>query len=166
MYGRPETPRGRLVEEVEVLVRRMTVEAEQLAHVFADRHGLHGTDFQALIRVMDAEGRGKPLTPGELGAALRLSSGATTAVVDRLERQGHLRRDRDDADRRKVHLRYAERGMAVALEFFGPLGARNAELMTAYSDADLEVVRRFLAGMGDLFADYRDAVATEPPPGA
>ena len=160
-----ERPRGHaredLLDEVERQMRRMTVESERLAHEFAGRHDLHSTDFQALVHVMDAEGRGRPLSPGELGQALSLSSGATTAVVDRLERAGHVRRDRDPCDRRKVRLRWAEHGMAVAQDFFGGLLPLRRDVMGAMSDDDLHVVRRFLAAMGDGMAAYRRQLERE-----
>ena len=160
-----ERPRGDaredLLDEVERQMRRMTVESERLAHEFAGRHDLHSTDFQALVHVMDAEGRGRPLSPGELGQALSLSSGATTAVVDRLERAGHVWRDRDPSDRRKVRLRWAEHGMAVAQDFFGGLLPLRRDVMGAMSDDDLQVVRRFLAAMGDGMAAYRRQLERE-----
>lgn len=159
------TEHGRLVEEVEALLRRVTVESQRLGHEFAALHGLHATDFEALVHVMDAEAAGAPLTPGELATRLRLSSGATTAVIDRLERRGHLHRDRDDADRRKIHLRRAEHGLAVALEFFGGLMPLRERVMEPMSDADLAVVHRFLTSMADGFAGYRSLLA-EPPAAA
>nr|WP_307836698.1 MarR family transcriptional regulator [Actinoplanes nipponensis] len=137
-----------------------SVEAQQVGHAFAQRHRLHPTDLQALIAVMHAEGRGEPLTPGRLGEAIGLSSGATTAAIDRLERAGHLRRSRESTDRRLVHLRYGEPGMALAMEFFGPLGKRTDAMMAAFSDEDLDVVRRFLHGMNGALAAHRAEVLT------
>ncbi|HWS33957.1 MAG TPA: MarR family transcriptional regulator, partial [Actinoplanes sp.] len=90
-------------------------EAQHIGHAFASQHRLHATDMHALLAVMQAERRGAPLTPGRLGENIGLTSGATTALIDRLERGGHLRRSRESADRRVVHLRYADAGMALAL---------------------------------------------------
>ncbi len=162
IYSRRDIPRADLEQDVEAQVRRLTVESQRLAHAFADRHRLHATDFEGLIHVMDAEGRGAPLTPGDLSSALGLTSGATTAVIDRLERHELVRRDRDDADRRKVHLRFAERGMSVSLEFFGGLRATSDALMAGFSDAELGTVHRFMTQMADLLAAHRAAVQTPP----
>jgi DNA-binding MarR family transcriptional regulator len=107
---------------------------------------------------MHAEGRGKPLTPGRLGEAIGLSSGATTAAIDRLERAGHLRRSRESSDRRVVHLRYGEPGMALALEFFRPLGKRTDRVMAEFSDADLALVHRFLQGMTAALSEHHTEV--------
>jgi len=160
MYPDRSTPRAALEQDVEAQVRRLTVESQRLAHTFAGRHGLHATDFEALIHVMDAEGRGTPLTPGDLAAALGLTSGAATAVVDRLERHELVRRDRDDADRRKVHLRFAERGVSLSLEFFGGLRETSNALMAGFSDDELTTVHRFMTQMSDVLAAHGEAVGS------
>ena len=161
MYRARKTERDVLREEIVNLLRSYSIEGQHVGHAFAQRHGLHPTDLQALIAVMHAEGRGDPLTPGRLGEAIGLSSGATTAAIDRLERAGHLRRSRESTDRRVVHLRYGEPGMALALQFFGPLGKRTDDVTAGYSDADLALVRRFLQGMNDALAEHHAEVRTQ-----
>lgn len=163
MYRRRDTRRDQLIAEITNSLRRYAVDAQHVSHAFAGLHGLGGTDLQALIAVMDAELLGEPLTPGRLGEQLNLSSGAVTALVDRLERAGHLRRDRDLTDRRKILLHYAERGAAVAMEFFRPLGARTDTVMAGFSDAELEIVHRFMVGMSASLRQHRDAVRAESP---
>jgi DNA-binding MarR family transcriptional regulator len=142
-----ELTRPQLQRRIIDRMRWYVVQSEHVAHTFARRHGLHPTDMAALIAVLEAEGLDDPLTPGSLAARLRLSSAATTAVVDRLERSGHLHRDRSSADRRRVHLRYAPAAMALAREFFGPLGARANRLMADFDEAELAVVLRFVDAM-------------------
>ncbi|GAT73635.1 MarR family winged helix-turn-helix transcriptional regulator [Microbacterium hydrocarbonoxydans] len=61
--------------------------------------GLNSTDLQTIGILMS----GGPLTPGQLAAEVGLTSGgAITAVIDRLERAGHVTRSRDPEDRRRV----------------------------------------------------------------
>jgi DNA-binding MarR family transcriptional regulator len=158
VYRARKTERDRLREEIVNLMRSYSIEGQHVGHAFAERHGLHPTDLQALIAVMHAEGRGDPLTPGRLGQAIGLSSGATTAAIDRLERAGHLRRTRESTDRRVVHLRYGEPGMALALEFFGPLGKRTDKVMDDFTDEELALVQRFLRGMTDALVDHHAEV--------
>jgi DNA-binding MarR family transcriptional regulator len=150
--------RQRIRRQLVDLLRTYSVEAQHVGHAFAQRHGLHPTDLQALIAVLHAEGRGDPLTPGRLGTAIGLSSGATTAAVDRLERSGHLRRTRESSDRRVVHLRYGEPGRALAHEFFGPLGERGDAVMDRFTDAELDTVHRFLEGMTDALTAHHHEV--------
>lgn len=146
------------------LLRLYSIEAQRVAHEFAHQQGLHFTDLQALIAVMHAERRDQPLTPGRLGETLGLSSGATTAVIDRLERAGHLRRTRESADRRVVHLRYGEPGMELAAAFFRPLGTRSHVVMDGFTADELETVRRFLAGMLTAITERHEELRTRPAP--
>jgi DNA-binding MarR family transcriptional regulator len=148
-------------EQLVRLLQLYATEADQLGQVFAERHGLHPTDLHALLAVMHADRAGAPLTPGRLGQQLGLSSGATTALVDRLERVGHVRRVRDDRDRRRVALRYGEAAAAVAEAFFGPLGARMDQLLTAYSPAELAAVRRFLTDTVAMVRAHHDALRAD-----
>ncbi|MBM0233676.1 MarR family transcriptional regulator [Micromonospora sp. STR1_7] len=165
MYRRRDTRREQLVAEITNNLRRYAVDAQQVGHAFANLHGLNPTDLQALIAVMDAELLGDPITPGRLGDQLNLSSGSVTALIDRLERAGHIRRDRDTVDRRKVLLHYADRGAALAMEFFQPLGARTDTVMDRFGEDELEVVHRFMAAMSESVRAHRDSVrATRPEP--
>lgn len=143
-----------LRDELVELLRLYSVQAHQVGDTFAHRHGLHPTDLQALLAVLHAERHGVPLTPGRLGEALCLSSGATTAVIDRLERAGHLRRTRESADRRIVHLRHGEPGQVLASSFFRPLGDRSHAVMDGFSTDELATVARFLLGMTEAFAAH------------
>jgi DNA-binding MarR family transcriptional regulator len=150
--------RQQLSRDLGALLRRLTVESDRLAHSFASRHGLHPTDLQALIHIMDAAGQGQPLTAGGLRSALGMSSGATTAVIDRLETTGHIRRDRAGSDRRSVHLHYADHGMALALDFFGPLGVASERIMADFTDLELATVKRYLTAMSDTIQNHRNSI--------
>jgi DNA-binding MarR family transcriptional regulator len=163
MYRRRDTRRDQLIAEIANGLRRYAADAQQVGHAFAGLHGLGPTDLQALIAVMDAELLGNPITPGRLGEQLNLSSGSVTALIDRLEHAGHIRRDRDTADRRKILLRYADRGATVAMEFFKPLGRRTDAVMADFTDAELEIVHRFMTAMGTSVRQHRDAVRAETP---
>ena len=154
--GAPPEVRDELVR----LLRAHAVEAERLGQVFAERNGMHPTDLQALLAVMQAEAAGAPLTPGRLGEHLGLSSGATTAVVDRLERAEHVRRERDDRDRRRITLHYGAAAAAVGGAFFGPLGARIEHVLAGFTPDELAVVRRFLEQTNAVMRAHREAVTS------
>ncbi len=143
-------------------------EAVRLSQVFADRHDLHVTDLTALLAVMGGERAGEPLTPGRLGEHLGLSSGATTAVIDRLERADHVRRRRDGRDRRRVTLHRGEAADRVGRAFFGPLGERMDAVLAGYGDAELAAARRFLTEVNEMMRRHRaEVVGTDAPgPGA
>ncbi len=147
-------------DELVRLLREYNIEATRVGDAFAQGNGLHPTDLHALIAVMHAERRSDPLTPGRLGEALELSSGATTAVIDRLERAGHVKRVRDSADRRVVHLLHDTPGRTLASSFFRPLAARSHAVMDEFSPAELEVVLRFMQGITAAMAAHHRDVRT------
>lgn len=129
------------------LLRAVTVEFDLLGAEFAARHGLHPTDVRALIHLLDAERAGTPATPGWLGGQLRLNSAGTTALVDRLERLGLVRRSRDTADRRRVLLEVEQKAVELGWSFFGPLIGEVVRVAEGFEAGELETVRRFLAAV-------------------
>ncbi|WP_308114854.1 MarR family winged helix-turn-helix transcriptional regulator [Streptomyces sp. ISL-12] len=144
-----EAPGGTDLRTFAVRLRRMNGEINRLVHGFAADQGLHPTDVQALAAILDAE---EPMTPGRLREHLGLTSGAVTACVDRLERAGHIRRVRESADRRVVHLHYAADAMAAARSWFRPLAQATDAARDRFTEAELSVVARFLAALNEEMA--------------
>jgi DNA-binding MarR family transcriptional regulator len=138
-------------------LRRLTVELDAVGQRFAGLHGLNRTDVRALVAIMDAARSGRPMTAGGLGAAVELSSASVTALVDRLERAGHVHRVRDAADRRRVVLEMSPAAMTAGAEFFGGLQRALVAAMTGFTDAELAVVRRFLGEMTEVIVAHQRA---------
>ncbi|MFF4499405.1 MarR family transcriptional regulator [Streptomyces sp. NPDC001401] len=135
--------------EVVHLLRAATVELALHSARFASRNDMHPTDVRALIALMDASRAGEETTAGRLGAALGLNSAGTTALVDRLERAGHVRRVRDARDRRKVVIEVDERAVELGWSFFGPLIERTVELLQGYDEREVAAIKGFLTGVRD-----------------
>jgi len=138
--------------EVVHLLRAATVELALHSARFASRNGMHPTDVRALIALMDASRAGEEMTAGRLGTALGLNSAGTTALVDRLERAGHVRRVRDPRDRRKVVIEVDERAVELGWSFFGPLIEQTVELLQGYDEREVAAIKGFLAGVRDAAA--------------
>ena len=134
-------------QEIALLLRRLNVELDAVGQRFADLHGLNRTDVRALVAIMDAARRGEALTAGRLGEAVDLRSASVTALVDRLEKVGHVRRVRDPEDRRRVGLEMSEAAMTAGAQHFGGLARDLSAAMEGYSAEDLAVVRRWLEDM-------------------
>ncbi|MEV0238467.1 MarR family transcriptional regulator [Streptomyces sp. NPDC050674] len=137
------------------LLRAVTMELDLFAAEFAGRHGLHPTDVRALVHLLDAAREDVRATPGWLGAQLGINSASTTALVDRLERLGLVRRERDTQDRRRVLLVVREEAVTLGWSFFGPLIHEMVDSMRSFDEAELAVVRRFLLAMRDVAAAGR-----------
>jgi DNA-binding MarR family transcriptional regulator len=107
----------------------------------ADHLGIHGTAFRCLD-ILDQEG---PMTAGRLAERARLSPGATTTIVDRLEEKGLARRTRDTADRRRVLLEVTPELRRRSEQLYGPPESAGAGL-ARYSDAELAFLTEFMHG--------------------
>lgn len=126
------------------LLRGLSFELEEMSRRFAVRHGLHQTAGRALFALMEAADRGRPMTAGRLAESLGMSSAAVTALVDRMVSAGHVRRERDRADRRRVVLVTERTADELGEAFFRPLGEELARRTAEFDDAELDVVRRYL----------------------
>src|SRR5687767_13556347 len=83
----------------------------------ADHVGMNRTDARCIDLVDQAGG----MTAGELARAAGLTTGAVTAVVDRLEAAGLARRVADPADRRRVRIEATDRLWEVTQPLIGPM---------------------------------------------
>lgn len=144
-------------------IRGMSLDGQRVADTFAHRHGLNPTDMRALNLIMEAETRHEALTAGRLSTLLGTSTGATTAVIDRLERIGHIHRNRNHADRRKVTLHFEPLAMQLAGAYFGPLGTLTDSVMSRYSIEELQTVHRFMEDMRQAYAAHQRALETPDP---
>ncbi|WP_367128829.1 MarR family winged helix-turn-helix transcriptional regulator [Saccharothrix sp. HUAS TT1] len=145
------------------LLRQLTVETDRFAELFGEKQRMHRTDLNALALIMDARWGPEPMTPTRLAEALHLSASATTSVLDRLEASGHVERARNADDRRKVVLRVPDKALDLGRRFFGPLDVAFTRAWEQFSDADKEVVARFLAASIDATVAVRADLATAEP---
>ncbi|MBF6239432.1 MarR family transcriptional regulator [Nocardia otitidiscaviarum] len=153
--------RAALETEIGADLRALTAVSEQLGHAFARSENLRPNDFRALLHVATAEFAGRPLTPGQLGKLMGMSSPAVTYLVERLSESGYLRRADDPTDRRRVILHHDDSGRAAAENFFLPLGQRTRAAMAEFSDADLHATHRVLTAVIHALRAHFDAV-TDP----
>ena len=131
--------------------------------------GLNRTD----TRVIDLVERAGRMTAGEIATAARLTSGAVTAVIDRLEAAGLARRVRDMVDRRRVLVEITPALTELMQPIFSPLIEEGYRQMAGYDDDDFETIVTFLertreslaahtARVHQLIADREAAKATVP----
>src|SRR5580658_3371002 len=117
------------------------------SHAVAARLDLAPTDLECLGYLGDG-----PMTAGALAEATRLTSGAITGVIDRLERAGFARRERDPSDRRKVLVRLAPSALARSAPYFAPMERAMRAALAGYADRDLALLLDFLTKSRDVSA--------------
>ncbi|HEY4413963.1 MAG TPA: MarR family transcriptional regulator [Gaiellaceae bacterium] len=120
------------------LVRRNQVLTQMLDEQAAAYLGVNTTDSRA-IDLIDQAGR---ITAGDLARELRLSTGAVTAIVDRLEQAGYARRVADPDDRRRVLIEVTAKVQRMSEEIFGT-AADAIEWSSRYTDKELDLYIRF-----------------------
>lgn len=84
------------------------------------------------------------LTPTQLGARLVLSSGATTALIDRLEQSGFVERVRNPHDRRSLLVRTTQAGAERAVQHLAPLAADLQVVIAELQPEERAAVVRFM----------------------
>ena len=147
------SPSGRaaLIAAAGDVVREFTARAVLFQDTVAKAVGLNPTDLQC-ANLLLLYG---PMTPGEL-ASLRgiTAGGAVTGVVDRLERAGLVRRNREPTDRRRVVLTADVDGLWRRV---GPSYGRVAQRWDAFldtlSDEQLQVADTVLRRASELNAE-------------
>ena len=143
-------------------VRAMTAESDQIGSHFAGRHEVAANDFRALLHIMVAETSGVPLTAGDLRRQMGMSGAAITYLVERMIASGHVRRESDPADRRKVILRVADHGMEVGRGFFTPLAEHTRRALADIPDADLVAAHRTFTAVIDAMRAFRGELDASP----
>lgn len=83
-------------------------------------------------------------TPTELARYTGLTSGSTTAMLDRLEKAQFVRRRINPADRRGVLIEVTEKWTETAAPLVRGVQQAHAELIGSYSDEELETIADFL----------------------
>ena len=110
--------------------------------------GVNSTDLQCVGLLM-SEG---PATPGELAERSGLTAGgAITAVIDRLESVGCVRRDRDATDRRRVIVTAIPEAVFTRFgEVYGRVGERWNAYLDTLTDEQLEFANELLQRAADV----------------
>jgi DNA-binding MarR family transcriptional regulator len=104
---------------------------------------------------------GAPLSAGELADELLVTTGAITALIDRLERAGYIRRVTDPNDRRRVLVELQPEAQTKAMQIYAPLAEAGRKILENLSKADLDVVIGFLREDADLNRRFAETLREE-----
>ena len=155
-------PRAHLLKVLDETVRKVGAQSVLISDLVATRVGLNSTDLECLDLLYLAGAT----TAGTLARHTGLTTGATTAVIDRLERAGFVRRRRDTTDRRCVLVEVEPSGAERIAPLYALLSARLADLNLQFDDGDLAVVVDYLSRALDAGAEHVAWLQTQPLPAA
>jgi DNA-binding MarR family transcriptional regulator len=126
---------GQLIDEV----RGNQNAVDQMDQAVCEALGINRTDNRC-IDIVDRHG---PITAGRLAEEAGLTTGAVTAILDRLEEKSLLRRLRDPNDRRRVLVELTDAARARALELYGPLKDMGWSFTGGLDEEDLRLLIEF-----------------------
>ena len=120
----------------------------------ADHLGMNRTDMRCVDLIDQAGG----MTAGELAKAAGLTSGAVTAVIDRLEKAGMAKRVADPADRRRVRIEVTPRLWELTGPLLMPFIEESQAILVDYTTEELERFAEFLRRVIEVQSAHTDRI--------
>ncbi len=135
----------RIYRAAEVAMRRRTRESMSM-----------GENELLVLRYLLRESS-NDVAPSDLARYLGVSSAATTALLDKLEKSGHVRRDPHPSDRRRLIIRITADADSEVRATLGEMHQRMMAVAEALSPEEARVIVGFFQGMSDAV----DAVSAD-----
>ena len=127
-------------------------------HEVAEILGVNVTDMECLALIVY---RGVA-SPSELTRYTGLSSGATTAMLDRLERSRLIQRRPNPQDRRGTLIFLTDDATDSLGELFGPLREAAGRLLTSYGADELDLLADFFDRIAVVWSEEREKLRRIP----
>lgn len=138
----PEAPPERDQDTLRIglALRAALHEFEAIRDKTAKELSLHHTDFSCIGFLY----RNGPSSPRQVIAYLGLTSGSGTALFDRLENIGFIRRSPNPDDRRSVLIELQADRASEAVARYRRIEERYQETLKAFSNEELKSIARFM----------------------
>ena len=121
------------------IIRRFFGRVMLFHSAVAARLGLNATDVNCLRLLED-----QAMSAGELSDRIGLTGAATTALIDRLEQRGFVRRERSKEDRRRLTIHPDSGKLQQVNALYGSQGDRMARLLVKFTAEEFAVIIDFL----------------------
>ncbi|MBN1453682.1 MAG: MarR family transcriptional regulator [Anaerolineales bacterium] len=135
-------------------VRDYGVNLTQFRNAMSEWAGLNATDMECL-RLLFLKGIS---TPSELARHTGLTSGATTAMLDRLEKAGLIERRPNPNDRRGTLIAPERSSAEKVASWFESARKAQDELISSYSESELEIIADVFERFTKLWDDERKKI--------
>lgn len=127
--------------QIQELTREFSTLTVVMHQSIAHAAGLAGTDHKYIDLLL----KHGAMTPGKIAELSGLSTGAVTGMIDRLERENLVKRERDAVDRRKV---IVVLNREAAFQRIGPafqdIIADSEKLYSSFTTIELDTVQKYL----------------------
>jgi DNA-binding MarR family transcriptional regulator len=138
------------MHEATRLLREFLDVSDEFERTLGIELSVNPTDLEAMEHLLMSG----PLSPGELARRLRISTASTTTAIDRLVAVGHVSREPDPEDRRRLLVvpKPASRDRAMARIIPMIMGV-NAEL-DDFDDGERDAITRYLRRVVALYREH------------
>lgn len=140
IHSSREKSRLELLEEIGNLSRQSQSATDLFDERVSEFLGINRTDG----RCLDIIGRHGRVSAGQLANEAGLTTGAVTAVIDRLEASGYVQRVRDPLDRRKIWVECTAHTNELVEIIFGVYDLIGPIMMGHFSEEQLAGIVAFL----------------------
>lgn len=135
-------------------VRDYGVNLTQFRNAMSEWAGLNATDMECL-RLLFQKGIA---TPSELARYTGLTSGATTAMLDRLEKADLIERRPNPNDRRGTLIVPEKSSAEKMASWFASARKAQDELISSYSESELEIIVDVFERFAKLWNQEREKI--------
>ncbi len=155
----PETPGEPPRSEERILnaLRRLIRAADMDSRRLAEESDVTGPQLLCLMAIVDHG----PITATEIARHVHVSASTVIGILDRLEQKGLAQRERDDEDRRLVHVEATPDGRALVARTPYPLQSALSEAFRNLSAEEQESMAATMERLVSLVG--ADALDDEPP---
>lgn len=134
------------MKRLSLAMRRMGTASALHSQSIAKRIGLSPVDLECLDMIY-LEG---PVTAGQIMQHTKLTSGAVTGLIDRLEKKGYVERFAGASDRRKVFVRIVPEKIEPIQQLYAPISASTTAHMSQHSADDLNLIAAYMEQAIDI----------------
>jgi DNA-binding MarR family transcriptional regulator len=153
----PKQTKTELVDKVILGARQYGISNVLFRNLVGERLGVNVTDMECLGLLFHKG----IATPSELARHTGLSSGATTAMLDRLEKSGLIERRPNPQDRRGTLIIPAKSGAEGVGPWFSSVRQAQNELVSSYSAEELQVISDFFERSAKMWEEEREKLQKE-----
>ncbi|MFJ5751915.1 MarR family winged helix-turn-helix transcriptional regulator [Peribacillus frigoritolerans] len=146
-----------LLESLTHRLQRYGMRSVLFQQNMAQKIGVSHTDLKS-AEILNETG---PITAGELSKITGLSTGSVTALINRLEKSGYVKRERDQLDGRKVMIVPIPERQEQIKSHYQKLSMATKELCSAYNEQELILINQFVEEITKIVDKENDRLMSE-----
>ena len=146
-----------LLESLTHRLQRYGMRSVLFQQNMAQKIGVSHTDLKS-AEILNETG---PITAGELSKITGLSTGSVTALINRLEKSGYVKRERDQLDGRRVMIAPIPERQEQIKSHYQSLSMATKELCSSYNEQELILINQFVEDITKIMDKENDKLMSE-----